>query len=118
MKPKKKKKLTGFDIALYILAVLILIVTVYPLYFVVIASISEPHLVSTGQVFFTPKGITMEGYQKVLNDAEIWTGYRNTIFYTVFGTVLNLVVTLPAAYALSCKKLAGRKTGDINKKKK
>ncbi len=109
MKPKKKKKLTGFDIALYILAVLILIVTVYPLYFVVIASISEPHLVSTGQVFFTPKGITMEGYQKVLNDAEIWTGYRNTIFYTVFGTVLNLVVTLPAAYALSCKKLAGRK---------
>ena len=52
MKPKKKKKLTGFDIALYILAVLILIVTVYPLYFVVIASISEPHLEYGAGVFY------------------------------------------------------------------
>lgn len=64
---------------------------------------------STGAVFFVPKGITWEGYQKVLKDSEIWIGYRNTIFYTVAGTLLNLGITLPAAYALSRKQLAGRK---------
>lgn len=106
---KTKRKKTAFDIGLTIFVLIVFVIAVYPLYFVVIASVSEPHLVSTGQVFFLPKGITWEGYQKVLNDREIWTGYRNTIFYTVFGTVLNLVITLPAAYALSRKQLAGRK---------
>ncbi len=104
-----KKRFSRFDAALAVFAFLVLIVTVYPLYFVVIASVSEPHLVSTGAVFFIPKGITFEGYQKVLKDAEIWIGYRNTIFYTVLGTVLNLMITLPAAYALSRRQLAGRK---------
>ena len=105
----KKKKISRFDVVLTIFSLIVLLITVYPLYFVVIASISEPHLVSTGAVFFVPKGITWEGYQKVLKDSEIWIGYRNTIFYTVAGTLLNLGITLPAAYALSRKQLAGRK---------
>lgn len=105
----KKRKVTRFDLILTVFALLVLLITVYPLYFVVIASVSEPHLVSTGNVFFVPKGITWEGYHKVLNDLEIWIGYRNTIFYTVFGTVVNLAITLPAAYALSRKRLEGRK---------
>ena len=106
---KTKKKVTAFDVGLTIFVILIFLIAVYPLYFVVIASFSEPHLVSTGEVFLIPKEITLEGYQKVLRDEEIWTGYRNTIFYTVFGTALNLAITLPAAYALSRKQLAGRK---------
>lgn len=105
----KKKKISRFDVVLTIFSLIVLLITVYPLYFVVIASISEPHLVSTGAVFFVLKGITWEGYQKVLKDSEIWIGYRNTIFYTVAGTLLNLGITLPAAYALSRKQLAGRK---------
>ena len=105
----KKKKISRFDVVLTIFSLIVLLITVYPLYFVVIASISEPHLVSTGAVFFVPKGITWEGYQKVLKDSEIWIGYRNTIFYTVAGTLLNLGITLPAAYALSRKELAGRR---------
>ena len=92
----------------YILLSLILIVTFYPLYFVVIASISDPNLINSGKVILLPKGISFAGYHHIFEDPRIATGYFNTIFYTVFGTLINLVVTIPAAYALSRKDLVGR----------
>jgi putative aldouronate transport system permease protein len=89
--------------------VLVLLVVLYPLYFVVIASISEPYEVASGNIRFLPKGFTPAAYGYVLENKEIWTGYRNTIFYTVTGTVLSLALTLPAAYVLSKKNLPGRR---------
>ena len=80
---------------------LLLLIVAYPLYFIVIASFSNPDLVSTGKVLFLPREITWSGYEMVLNYKLLWTGYRNTIFYTAAGTFINLAVTLPAAYALS-----------------
>jgi len=80
----------------------------YPLIFIVSASISDPDLVNQGKVWLFPRGITFDGYRRVFQDAQIWNGYRNTIFYTVVGTVLNLLVTLPAAYSLSRKDFYGR----------
>ena len=85
----------------------ILFVTLYPLYYVVIASISDPNRVALGQVILLPKSVTFEGYRKVFNNLDIWIGYRNTIFYTVAGTLINLAVTLSAAYALSNRALIG-----------
>lgn len=92
-----------FNIVVTIIATVALAVALYPIYFVIIASISSPDAVSSGLVWVLPKEITFQGYEEVLTDSRIWSGYRNTIFYTVAGTGLSLLFTLPAAYALSRK---------------
>jgi len=98
-----------FSIVLATVSVLILFATLYPLFFVIIASVSDPTLVATGKVWIIPQGWSTFGYEQIFADQRIWTGYRNTILYTVVGTALNLLVTLPAAYALSRKEFAPRK---------
>lgn len=85
------------------------IVVAYPIYFIFIASFSDPTAVAAGTVWFYPKGINLEGYRTILAYERIWTGYRNTIFYTVFGTLISLAVTLPAGYALSRKDFLPRR---------
>ncbi len=113
-KEKKSKIRKGasdkaFQTALNVIAVLILIIILYPLYFVIIASFSDPSAVSAGQVWLLPKGLTLDGYKELFRHKEIWIGYANTIIYTLAGTVIGLVVNLFAAYALSRKDLVGRK---------
>ena len=92
---------TAFDVINYAILATVLIVAVYPLYFVVIASVSEPSYTATGRVWLMPRGLSIEGYQKLYEESRIWIGYRNTVFYAVLGTSINLALTLPAAYALS-----------------
>ncbi len=87
---------------------LVFVAILYPLYFVVISSFSDPDLVNTGQVLLVPRGLTLVGYERVLRDRNILTGYRNTFLYTTVGTALNVFVTLLAGYALSRKDLKGR----------
>lgn len=94
-----------FDAILAIVSVIIFIIIVYPLYFVVLASFSDPLKVAGGEVWLWSDSFTLYGYQQVWENARIWLGYRNTIFYTVAGTILHLCVTLPAAYTLSRKNL-------------
>lgn len=98
-----------FDFVNYTLAAIGLILVVYPLWFIVIASFSEPSAVSTGQVWLLPKGFTLDGYKELLKHDDIWTGYKNTILYTTIGTVVGLAVNIPAAYALSRRDLVGRR---------
>ncbi|QCB93545.1 carbohydrate ABC transporter permease [Cellulomonas shaoxiangyii] len=98
-----------FSIALGTVVVLILFATIYPIYFVTIASVSDPTMVATGKVWLFPQGFSTFGYEQILADERIWTGYRNTLLYTVVGTAVNLVVTLPAAYALSRREFAPRR---------
>lgn len=97
-----------FDIVNYSLMTLVLIVILYPLIYVISASFSDPLRVASGDMWILPKSFTLDGYKRLLNYSEIWTGYGNTIFYTVFGTAMNLAVTLPCAYALSRKDFVGR----------
>ena len=106
---KKKKKIGVFDIGNCIFMLFILFITVYPLYFTVIASFSEPSAVATGEVVWRPVGFTLDSYKQVFAYKQIWKGYANTIFYTVLGTVFNLFLTIPAAYAVSKKYLPHRK---------
>ena len=87
----------------------IVILIVYPLVFVISASISDPLAVSSGKMWLWPVDITFEGYRKILQNDSIWLGYRNTILYTAVGTLLHLFVLLPCAYALSRKELMGSK---------
>lgn len=84
------------------------LVMLYPLYFVLIASFSEPNAVVKGQVLFLPKGFQLTAYRNVLKESSVWIGYRNTILYTVLGTLYNLALTIPAAYVLSKRSLPGR----------
>lgn len=98
-----------FDIINYTILSIALLVVVYPLYFVVIASISDPTFVNSGQVVLFPKGINIEGYTRIFNDPSIMSGYKNTIIYTLLGTSVNVLFTIPAAYALSRRDLDGRK---------
>lgn len=99
----------NFDYIVAILLIILLLSVLYPLYFVVIASVSNPSLVASGQVSIFPKGFTMAGYQKVIEYEKIWTGYRNTIFYVLAYTTLSVSITMAAGYALSRKALPGRK---------
>lgn len=98
-----------FDAFNFVLLLAICLIVAYPLYFVVIASISDPNVVNKGGVILWPKGVTMLGYEKLFQDKNIWTGYANTFFYTFVGTTLNVIVTICAAYALSRKDLVGRR---------
>lgn len=99
---------TILKIVLVVVMVFVVIVTVYPLYFSVIASFSEPSEVVTGKVSFVPKGFTTEAYQNAFNQSEIWVGFRNSMIYMLLGTALSLALTVPASYVLSKKWLAGR----------
>lgn len=92
-----------FDIVNLLVMVVLLIVFVWPLWFVVIASFSDPNQVWLGKVLLWPKGFTLISYEELLKYERIWTGYANTIFYTVVGTLVNLVMTVCGAYPLSRK---------------
>ena len=84
-----------------ILLALFFIVELYPMIYVLSASFSDPQAVGGGEMLLWPVRPSLEGYQYILQYKTIWTGYLNTIFYTVLGTVVNLIVTIPCAYALS-----------------
>ncbi|WP_455616920.1 carbohydrate ABC transporter permease [Eisenbergiella sp.] len=98
-----------FDIVNTLLLGFIFIIILYPLYYVVIASFSNPDLVLTGKIFLLPKGFQLDSYKKVFGNSEVMNGYIHTIMYAAVGTCINLAVTLTAGYALSRPDLRGRK---------
>lgn len=106
MKLSREDKI--FDLINYIVLGLVSLLVLYPLYFMVIASFSSPEMVNSGQIVLVPRGVSLDGYKQLMQDANIWIGYRNTIIYTVFGTILNIVVTVSAAFALAHRDLVGK----------
>ncbi|MFK7691879.1 carbohydrate ABC transporter permease [Paenibacillus sp. HJGM_3] len=97
-----------FDALVYALLSIVVLVVLYPLVFVLSASVSDPAAVMKGQVWLVPKDWTWVGYSRIFQSGEIVTGYRNTIVYTVVGTAINLAMTICAAYPLSRKDFHGR----------
>ena len=97
-----------FDRVNVAMLTVILVATLYPVYFVVIASVSSPTLVSAGHVYLWPEGFNVEGYSYILRDKRIMIGYRNSLIYAVGQTIVSLVLTIPAAYALSRRDLRWR----------
>ncbi len=97
-----------FDFFNYILMGIILFIVMYPLYFVIVASISDPAYVNAGKTLLLPRGITWEGYQRAFEYKTIWLGYRNSLVYTLIGTLINILVLIPASFALSRKELVGK----------
>ena len=110
----KTGKLSGFsertsDIILVILCSIFLLLVAYPLYYILIASVSDPYDVYAGKTFLLPSQFTLEGYKAVFADSSILTGLINSFKYTIIGTIFSVVVLYLASYPLSVKSLPGRK---------
>jgi len=111
MMHRRKEKFnsnTVYTIIIYTVAIVAAIFWVYPLIFVVSASLSSPEALLAGEVFLFPKGFTLAAYEYIFKSPNIMTGYRNTIFYSVFGTIYNMILTICAAYPLSRPNLRGK----------
>lgn len=89
--------------------VLLALIVVYPLYFIIIASISDPDAVLAGKVYLYPVNITLSGFKKIIGVSSVWKGYLNTIIYTLLTVLISLIVTIPAGWTLSRKNLPFKK---------
>lgn len=97
-----------FSVMNYVLLALLALATLYPFWYVLVASVSDSTAVITGEVVIWPKDFTFSAYARVFEEKGIWMAYANTIFYTVVGTAVNLLFTILGAYPLSKKRLMGR----------
>lgn len=117
VKNKKRNKIKNslgdqiFDISNILINCILLIIFVWPLWFILIASVSDPYEVMNGNVILWIKGFQLNGFKELAKYEPIWIGYRNTILYTVVGTAINMVMTVLCAYPLSCKDWIARNAG-------
>ena len=98
-----------FDIAITIVGIALVILCLYPLWYVFIASVSRPLYVENGSVMFRPVFFTLESYKEAFKTPFLWTSFGNSLFYTFFGVLVNMVFSTTMAYALSRSRLLFRK---------
>lgn len=106
-----KKQAAGdrwFYIISYSIVSILVIAVLYPIIYVISASFSSGNAIATGKVWLWPVEFTLDGYAAVFKYKDIWIGYRNSILYTVAGTLINVCMTMICAYPLSRKNLRGR----------
>lgn len=96
-------------VILYVLAIVVGFVTLYPMYYVLILSVSEPSAAATMKVYTIPKGFTLASYSLLVRDMHMWRAYANTVLYAGATTVLMLITSVLAAFPLTYRKLTGRK---------
>ena len=110
----KKQRLNGMsdktsDIVLVVLTAIIMLIIAYPLYYVLVASVSDPYDVYAGKTFLFPSQFTLEGYKAVFSNSNLLSGFLNSVKYTVIGTLYSVTMVYITAYPLSKKDLPGRK---------
>jgi len=103
------KKDHVINAVVYLILAIVVIISIYPVWYITVASFSSSDAVSTGKVVFWVKDFSLEAYKNVINTKNIWISYGNTVFYSVFGTLVNMILTVLGAYALSKKWLKGRR---------
>ncbi|MDE7007575.1 MAG: carbohydrate ABC transporter permease, partial [Lachnospiraceae bacterium] len=109
---KKENKLSSdkvFEIANCVFLLILVIIVAYPLYYVLVASISDPYEVYAGKTFLLPSKVTFEGYARVFKEKSIAMGYVNSIYYTVLGTLVSVALIITTGYCVSKKTLPFRK---------
>ena len=94
---KKRGGERALDIGILVILILMALVTLYPLWYVLIASVSSPTAIANGEVLFLPKGFNLDAYRKLIENKQLWIGYRNSILYTVAGVLVDLAVMTPCA---------------------
>lgn len=98
----------AFNVFNIVFLAIVALLVIYPLFFVLSASLSNPQYVLSGELWLWPKEFTLDAYEKVFKNEDIISGFVNTLKYTVFGTILNVIMTILAAYPLSRRDLKGR----------
>lgn len=93
---------------IYVLLTIVLLLVLYPLVYILSSSLSSPEAVSSGRVWLWPMDMTLDGYKTVFKNEQVLQGYANSLFYTVFGTLISVVLTIMIAYPLSKKTFYGR----------
>lgn len=106
----RSPRISWFNIVSTFFLLIVVVITLYPFLHMLAVSLSSDVNVIKNTVSFWPKGFNVKMYELVLGDPKIWTAYKNTIIYTVLGTLISLVVTSTGAYALSRRDMALRKT--------
>lgn len=113
VKSGKFRKMSGkekvFECFLILFMTVVCAVIFYPLYYVAVASVTDPRIVNTGKALLYPEALYLDGYRTIFGYPLFWVPYKNTLIYTAAGTLVSLGATIPAGYALSRKELAGRK---------
>lgn len=92
----------------FVILLFLLVIIIYPLWFVLMASFSDAQYVNNGTILLYPRGFTLLGYQRTIANSDIWVGYGNTLLYTVGGTLIGTLCTVVAGYSLSRPDLPGR----------
>lgn len=111
----KKKMITesvgekSFNILNTILCILLSLIVIYPLYYIVIASVSKPYALITGELTLFPVGFNLESFKKAFNIDGLWIAYGNTFYFTFVGTFVNMFFTTTGAYVLSKERLMFKK---------
>lgn len=100
----------AFNRASIVLLSSAMLVVAYPIYFIVIASVSEPSAIYNGQVWFAPSGFTLEGYERIFTDTTIIRGFGNSVLYTCLATAISVALTVSGGYVLSRPDLPARRT--------
>ncbi len=99
-----------FNVISYSIITLLILACLYPIWYVACASITNPTIVAAAKgILLWPRELTFDAYKEVFKDAEIWSGYANTLLYTVVGTLLNVIFTAMVAYALAHKNMMFKK---------
>ena len=106
---RKKKGERWLDLSINVMLIIVAMISIYPIWYVLIASVSDPTAIAAGQVTIIPKGFNLQAYKKLFQNSMIWTGYKNSIIYTTAATLVDLFVQATCAFALSRKTLPGRK---------
>lgn len=96
-----------FMFFVYAILILFSLIVAYPIYFMCIASVSDPNAVMRGEVIFWLKNFTLLGYERIFSNDTIFVSYGNSILYTITGVIISLVMTIPTAFALSRRELPG-----------
>ena len=95
-----------FDVVNIVILTILTVIFIYPMWHCLMASFSDPGKLLTEQhMLLVPNGFSLKGYQAVMGNAGIWIGYKNTIFYMVVGTLINMILTILGAYVLSRQRM-------------
>jgi putative aldouronate transport system permease protein len=104
-----KREDMAFSFMVYVLLAFVLIIIAFPLIYLVSASFSSPQAVISGRVWLLPVDFTIKGYEAIFKDSSIIRGFLNSLYITVVGTGINILMTVMMAYPISRKKFYGRK---------
>lgn len=98
-----------FDVVVFSIMCIVIVITIYLFLYVLGMSVSKPANIGDGIIWLLPKEFSFESYTRLFSDPQLWVAYGNTLWYVVFGTIINVFMTIIAAYPLAQRRFFLRK---------